>query len=132
MDVPLGLHFVVVRKAVDLVDEDFELDGGVDLVGFGDGQVELVEGFHVVVLGVDDEDEGAAAAEDHVAVEGGVEEVDLSGEVPDLELDEARVADVVLDDLVGALEEEGLVRGHLVEDDLLDRGFAAPAKNLPI
>lgn len=125
MYIPLGFHFVVVRQAVHLVYEHLEFDGLIDLVGFRDCQMQLVQGLHVVVLGVYNKYQGSAAAEYHVAVKGWIEEVDLAGKVPDLKLHEARVADVVLDDFVGALEEERLVRRHFVEDHFLDRRFAA-------
>ena len=72
-------------------------------------------------LGVDDEDEGAGSREDHVVVERGVKEVHLTGEVPDLEVDEGAPGEVVLVDLVGALEEERLVGRHLVENHLSKR-----------
>ena len=69
-------------------------------------------------LGIDDEDEGSSAREDHLVVKRGVEEVHLSGEVPDLEVHEGASREVVLVYLVGALQEERLVGRHLVEDHL--------------
>ena len=50
--------------------------------------------------------------------------VHLPREIPNRELDEGAVGDVVLLDLVGGLQEESLVGGHLVEDHLLDRALA--------
>ena len=82
---------------------------------------ELGDGVIPVVLRVDDKDDGAAPLEDFLRVEGGVDEVDLAGKVPYGELDEGRVGHVLLDDLIRALEEEGLVRRHLVEDNLVKR-----------
>ena len=81
----------------------------------------LIKGLNLSVwahLGIDDEDEGSGAREDHLVVKRGVKEVHLSGEVPDLEVDEGASREVVLVDLVGALQEERLVGRHLVEDDL--------------
>ena len=77
-------------------------------------------------LGVDDEKEGAAAAEDELGVVGALEEVDLAGEVPHLKPDERRVGHVVLHDLIGGLEKERLGRRHLVEHHPLNGRLAAP------
>ena len=50
---------------------------------------EAGEGFEVLVLSVDDPDQGTDLTEDGVHVEVGVfEDVDLAGEVPDLEVHE--------------------------------------------
>lgn len=46
---------------------------------------------------------------DHLAVEGRVEEVHLSGEIPDLELDERGAGYVVFVDFVGAFEKQSLI-----------------------
>jgi len=74
-------------------------------------------------LRVDDEDQRSGAPEDHLVVEGGVEEVDLAGEVTDLEADEGAAGHVLSADLVGALQEQGLVGRHLMENHLLDGGL---------
>lgn len=71
-------------------------------------------------LGVDNENERSRAPEYHLVVEGGVEEIYLTRKVPDLEADEGAVGHVLSADLIGALQEQGLVGGHLVEDHLLD------------
>lgn len=47
------------RGEWDLVDEDFELDVGIDFVGLGDVLDEALEGLMIVVLGVDDEYQGS-------------------------------------------------------------------------
>jgi len=70
-------------------------------------------------LSVDDKDQSAGPVEDHLAVEGGVEEVHLAGKVPDLEVDEGGAGDVVLVDFVGALEKQRFIGGHLVENHLV-------------
>ena len=44
----------------------------------------------------------------------------LSRKIPDGKSDKRGVGNVLLGDLVGALQEESLVGRHLVEDDLLD------------
>lgn len=122
------------------MDEDLKVDVWVHLVGSGDGQVQTPQSLHVVVLleedwldvassdtekkekpsylSVDDEDQGARSFEDHLTVEGGIEEVHLAGKVPDLEVDEGAAGNVVLVDFVGALQEQSLVGRHLVENDL--------------
>lgn len=69
-------------------------------------------------LSVDDKYESPRSSEDHLIVEGWVEEVHLAGEVPDLEVHERAAGDVVLVDLVGALQEQGFIGGHFVEDHL--------------
>ena len=53
----------------------------------------------------------------------------LPREIPNRELDEGAVGDVVLLDLVGCLQEESLVGGHLVEDHLLDRALATSSES---
>lgn len=90
---------------------------------------------------VDNKNERSAVAEDHVRVERGIEEIDLTGEVPNLKLHEAGnerflgqrssekvdskpgVVDIVFDDFVCALEEECLVRAHFMEDYLEETGL---------
>lgn len=69
-------------------------------------------------LSVDDKYQGPSSPEDHLVVKGGIEEVHLAREVPDLEVDERAAGDVVLVDLVGALQEQSLVRRHFVENHL--------------
>lgn len=69
-------------------------------------------------LSINDEYQSPGSSEDHRVVEGGVEEVHLTWEVPDLEVDKGAAGDVVLVDLVGALQKQGLVGRHFVENDL--------------
>lgn len=69
-------------------------------------------------LSIDDEYQGPGSSEDHLIVKGGVKEVDLAGEVPDLEVDERAAGDVVFVDLVGTLQEQGLIGRHFVENHL--------------
>jgi len=95
------------------VNEDFKLDVLVDLIGSGDGLVQLDQRLVVVVLSgrrggamttnppntiyyfsllapaaphlcIDDEDEGSTSSKNMFRVEGRIKEVDLTGEVPDL------------------------------------------------
>lgn len=54
-------------------------------------------------LSIDDKYQSPGSSEDHCVVEGGVKEVHLTWEVPDLEVDKGAAGDVVLVDLVGAL-----------------------------
>ena len=92
-------------------------------------------------MGVDDPDDPAHVGEDRVAVEGGGEVVDLAGEIPDLEVHEsgkgfrresrngrseegAILHDILFLDRRGGFKEQGLMGGHLVEDDVRDGGFA--------
>ena len=52
--------------------------------------------------------------------------VHLSRKIPDGKSDKGRVGNVLFCDLVSALQKEGFVRRHLVEDDLLNGRLAAP------
>lgn len=79
-------------------------------------------------LGVDDEDQCSCSPEDHLIVEGRVKKVNLPWEVPDLEVDKGTVGHVFPADLVGALQEQGLARGHLVKDNFLYGRLAAPSE----
>ena len=56
----------------------------------------------------------------HLTVKVGVKEVNLTRKVPNLELDKRRVGYFILDNLVCALQKEGFIGGHLVEDHFLD------------
>ena len=87
-DISNGVGAEVVGQTVGFVDENAVLDLGEGLLEVEDGFGEAADGFHVVVLGVEDPDHGTDAAEDAVGVEGGVEVVDLAGEVPDLKVHE--------------------------------------------
>ncbi|GJC86578.1 hypothetical protein ColLi_09416 [Colletotrichum liriopes] len=84
-DVALDVELVVVGEAVDLVDEDLNVDVWVEALEVKNCGVEPRHGLEVVVLRVDDPDEGTDLAKNGVHVKVGVlEEVDLAGEVPDL------------------------------------------------
>lgn len=72
----------------------------------------------VLHLSINDKYQGPSSSEDHLVVKSGVEEVDLAWEVPDLEVDERAAGDVILVDLVGALQEQGLIGRHFVENHL--------------
>lgn len=74
--------------------------------------------FSFLYLSIDDKYQSPGSSEDHLIVEGGVEEVDLTWEVPNLEVDKRAAGDVVLVDLVGALQEQGLIGRHFVEHHL--------------
>lgn len=69
-------------------------------------------------LSVDDKYQSPRPSEDHLVVEGWVEEVNLTREVPNLEVDEGAAGDVVLVDLVGTFKEQGLIGRHFVEHHL--------------
>ena len=88
-DVALDVELVVVGEAVDLVDEDLYVDVGVRALQLEDGDVEAGDGLEVVVLGVDDPYQGSDLAKDGLHIEARVlEDVNLAGEVPDLEVHE--------------------------------------------
>lgn len=70
------------------MDEDAVFDLGKGLLEVKDCFGETADGLHVVILWVKDPDHGTDAAENAVGVEGGVEVVDLAGEVPDLKVHE--------------------------------------------
>lgn len=69
-------------------------------------------------LSIDDKDQRSSSLEDHLTVKRGVKEVHLTGEVPDLEVHKGATGDVVLVDFIGAFQEQGLIRRHLVENNL--------------
>lgn len=69
-------------------------------------------------LSINDKYQSARSLEDHLTVKRGVQEVHLARKVPDLEVDKGAAGDVVLVDFVGALQEQRLVGGHLVENNL--------------
>lgn len=60
-------------------------------------------------LSIDDKNQSAGPAEDHLAVKRGVKEVHLARKVPDLKVDEGGAGDVVLVDFVGALEKQRFI-----------------------
>ena len=74
---------------------------------------------HISHLRIDDENKSAASAEDNLRIERGIERIDLAGKIPDLELHEGAVGDVVTHDLTRTLQKQSLVRRHLMEDDLM-------------
>ena len=88
VDVADGVEAEVVGQGVDFVDEDGVFDVRVCLLQVQDRFDQVHDRGEVFVLRVEDPDHGADAAEDSVRVEGGVEVVDLPGEVPDLEFHE--------------------------------------------
>lgn len=132
VNVPLRLDFVVVRQTIYFVDEHGKVDVGIHFESSGHGEMQAPERLHVVVLvtnrgtmskqpnlltqdkgmnerttdlGVNDKNQSSSSAEDHLAVERRVEEVHLAREVPDLEVDKGAAGDIVLVNLVGALQE---------------------------
>lgn len=72
----------------------------------------------VLYLSIDDKYQSPRSSEDHLIVKGGVKEVDLAREIPDLEVDKRAAGDVVLVDLVGALQKQGLIGRHFVKHHL--------------
>ena len=67
------------------MDEHFKLYLGVDGVSFSDGRVQLCQSIQIVILGVNDKDQGPHTTKYHVHVKSdGVEEVNLSREVPNI------------------------------------------------
>lgn len=91
VDVADGVEAEVVGEGVDFVDEDGVFDVAVRLLQVQDCLYQVHDRVVVFVLRVEDPDHGADTAEDAVGVEGGVEVVDLAGEVPDLEFHEGAV-----------------------------------------
>lgn len=79
-------------------------------------------------LRVDNKDKRAGSSEDHFVVKGGVEEVNLAWEVPDLEADKGAARDILSANLIGAFQEQGLVGRHFMENHLLDGGLPTPAQ----
>lgn len=86
-DVALDVEPVVIREAVDLVDEDLYVDVWVMTLEIYNCLVKPRYGLHVVVLCVDNPDESSYLSEDgiHIKIRA-VEVVDLSGKIPYLEV----------------------------------------------
>ena len=146
-DVADGVGAVVVGEAVGFVDEDAVLDLGEGLLQVQDRVREAADGFHVVVLRVEDPDHGADAAEYFRGVVDGIQVVHLAGEVPDLEVHEGAAQEqgmvsVIFEfqgggkgrngsllhcfflDRVRGLEKQGFMGGHFAEDNVGDGGLA--------
>ena len=84
--VTLDVKLVVVREAIDFVDEDFDVDVWVGWLEVQDGAIEPVDSFKVFILCVDNPNQGTNFTEDGVEIEGWVHEINLAREVPDLEV----------------------------------------------
>ena len=123
LDLALALVALLLAERVDLVQEDLDRDVRVDAVRRHDRRLQPLQRLREVVLRVDHPHERAAAAERDLGLHRRRRGVDVARKVPHLELHEGGVGDVVLHNLVRRLEEERLVRRHLVEDHLLDRRF---------
>lgn len=67
-DVALDVELVVVGEAVDFVDEDFDVDVGVAALQDEDGGVEAHDGLEIVVLSVDNPDQGANVTENGIQI----------------------------------------------------------------
>lgn len=79
-------------------------------------------------LGVYDKYQCSCSPEDHLVVKRRVKKVDLSWEVPNLEINKGAVGHVFPADLVGALQEQRLVGGHFVKDHFLNRRLATSSQ----
>jgi hypothetical protein len=87
-DVALDVELVVIREAVNLVDENFDVDQGVGGCKVEDGGIKPIDSFEVIVLSVNDPDQSTNLTKDSICIEGRVHEVNLAGEVPNLEVHE--------------------------------------------
>lgn len=87
-DVSLDIEFVVVGKTIDFMDEDFNVDIGVVGLEIEDSAVKAVDGFEVLILGVDDPDEGADLSKDCVEIKLRIHEINLARKVPYLKVHE--------------------------------------------
>lgn len=126
MDISLSFHFVIVRQSVNFMNKDFEFNGLIDFVSFGNGEMKFIQCLHVIILCVDYKDESSAATKNHITVKSRIKKVNLSREIPYLELNETGIADVVFDDFVCTFQEERFVWRHFMENYFLDRGFTTP------
>lgn len=92
-DVSLDVELVVVREAVDLVNENLNIDVGVCPLESEDGGIETHDGLEIVVLSIYDPDESSNLAKDSLHIEFGVlKDVDLAREVPNLEIHKGAIA----------------------------------------
>lgn len=87
-DITLDIHLVVLGETVNLVDEDLNVDIRIGRLKVEDGVVETGDGFEILILSIDDPDQGTDFSEDGIEVEGRVEEINLSGEIPNLKVHE--------------------------------------------
>lgn len=69
-------------------------------------------------LSINNKYQCSSSSEDHLIVKGGVEEVHLTRKVPDLEVDKRTARDVILVNLVGALQKQSLIWGHFMKNNL--------------
>lgn len=72
-------------------------------------------------LGVDDKYQRSCSPEDHLIVKCRVKKVNLSWEVPNLEVNKGAIGHVFPTDLVGAFQEQRFVGRHFVKDNFLNR-----------
>jgi len=70
-------------------------------------------------LCIDDKYQGPSSSENHLVVKGRIKKIHLSRKVPDLEVDKGTAGDVIFVYLVGALQKEGLIGGHLMKHHLI-------------
>lgn len=70
------------------MDQNFKFNVWVHPRSQSNGIMQFGQGLEVFVLCVDDKDKSAHFAENHPRVEGRIKEIDLTGKVPDLKVDE--------------------------------------------
>ncbi len=87
-NVTLDVEFIVIRETINFVDKDFDVDVWVGGLQVEYCAVEAGDGFEVVILRIDDPDQCAYFTKDGIEVEGGIHEVQLAREVPDLKVHE--------------------------------------------
>ena len=78
----------LIIQAVDLVDEDFDVDVREGVLKIHDSGSETIQGLAVFVLCIYDPDECTNLGEYLIRVKGWIEVVDLTRKVPDLEIHE--------------------------------------------
>lgn len=110
MNVALRFHFQIIIDAVHFMDEYFKLDILIHFVRFQYGFVQFGQGFNVIVVCVDDENECIASLENNLRIESRIEKVDLSGKVPTLKLHEITIANVTFHNFVGRFQEQRFIR----------------------
>jgi hypothetical protein len=121
LQLALTFYPLVLAERIHFVHEDLKDHVRIDAVRYANGRLQPCQGLGMVVLRVDDPHKCTTAPIGAVRLDRGGGGVHVARKIPDLKLEEGRIGNVVLHQLVGGLEEERLMWRHLMEDHFLDR-----------
>jgi hypothetical protein len=97
MQIVWHTNLVIVRQAIDLVNENLKRNVRVDAVGARHGLAQLLKRvgqMRILVLRINDIDNRSTATKDQIRIECRITNINLSREVPDLELNKRAIGDV--------------------------------------